>query len=242
MRRSLAVVVLAACGGSSPPAPIEAHAATRAHPTTPAPSITWIDNGFVAHGLPAVTSDGSTVVLAIQAEDGGRGAPNLAVVALDRHDAITATVPVLGVDETEAMFDEHGMRPTLRARIQAANDRLTTLHAQHDLVALPALTIDTTVEADQRLRATGTDLTVEWKAGVLEIRDRRREVKRVPTPASWLVADRPLCTTCTEICHNAAYLGGVVADATRRIAVVTISYTGTDTCWEPSSQHHVVAW
>ena len=242
MRRALAVVALAACGGSSPPAAIEGHATTRALPTTPAPSITWIDHGFDATGLPAVAADGSTVVLAIHAEDDGRGAPNLTLVVKDRRDTTTAAFSVLGVDEVEAMFDEHGMRPALRARIQAANDRLTRLHAQHDLVTLPALTIDTTLEAEQRLRATGRDLSIEWKAGLLEIRDHQREVRRVTTPASWLVEDRPMCTTCTELCHNAAYLGGVVADATRRIAVVTISYTGTDTCWEPSSQHHVVAW
>jgi hypothetical protein len=241
MRHAL-IAVLAACGGSTPPAAIEGHATTRAHPTTPAPSITWIDNGFDANGLPAVANDGSTVVLAIHAEDGGRGAPNLTVVVLDRHDTATATVPVLGVDEAEAMFDEHGVKPALRARIQAANAHLAGLHAQHDLVALAELAIDDTLEAEQRLRATGPDLTVEWKAGQLELRDHQREVGRVTIPASWLVEDRPMCTTCTEICHNAAYLGRVAADAKRRVAVVTISYTGTDTCWEPSSQHHVVAW
>jgi hypothetical protein len=27
-----------------------------------------------------------------------------------------------------------------------------------------------------------------------------------------------------------------------KVAILTIGYTGTDTCWEPSDAPHVVAW
>jgi len=250
MRRAL-IAALAACGGGTPPAAIEGHAALPAARATPAPSITWIDNGFETPGLPAVARDGSIVVLAIHAEDGGRGAPNLTLVVKDRHDTAIATVPVLGVDEAEAMFDEHGVTPALRARIQAANERLAALHGRHDLVPLPAFTVDRwrvvhgeqeALPAEERLAASGDDLSVVWKAGRLTIDDRAHQLVNVATPGSWVVQDRPMCTTCTETCHNAAFLGAVEGDARRRLVVLTISYTGTDTCWEPSSQHHVVAW
>jgi hypothetical protein len=62
------------------------------------------------------------------------------------------------------------------------------------------------------------------------------------TPASWLVADRPLCATCTEVCHNDAFLGGGYVDRRRRLAVIVVSYRGSDTCPEPGSQAHVVTW
>ena len=39
-----------------------------------------------------------------------------------------------------------------------------------------------------------------------------------------------------------AKLGGRVVLAAAEVALVTISYGGTDTCWEPSDAPHVVAW
>ena len=46
----------------------------------------------------------------------------------------------------------------------------------------------------------------------------------------------------TEICSNEAFLSAVSVDPDRNIAVVTIAYMGSDTCWEPAAQEHVVQW
>lgn len=243
MRASLLITaVAAACGGTSAPSTIEGHAPPASHPATDAPKVTWIDNGFETPGLPAIARDGSRVVLPIHVDDGGRGAPNLAITVRDRHDADLETTQILAVDEVDSMFDEHGMKPALRTRIAAATQRLTDLHAQLDLLPLTALATPEGFDPDERTRATGAGLDVEWKASHLTIRAGARAVIDVATPASWLAAERPMCAGCAETCHNAAFLGGVVADAERKLAVLTISYTGTDTCWEPSSQQHVVAW
>jgi hypothetical protein len=43
-------------------------------------------------------------------------------------------------------------------------------------------------------------------------------------------------------CENPAKLGHAWVDADRRVALVEVIYNGTDLCWEPSPQLHVVSW
>ena len=31
-------------------------------------------------------------------------------------------------------------------------------------------------------------------------------------------------------------------DIEHKLALVEIAYNGTDMCWEPSAQHHVISW
>jgi hypothetical protein len=76
----------------------------------------------------------------------------------------------------------------------------------------------------------------------LTIRAHRKVVVDIDTPTSWLAKDRSLCRTCTEVCQNPAFLHAGYTDEARTLALLTISYVGTDTCPEPSSQHHVVSW
>lgn len=44
------------------------------------------------------------------------------------------------------------------------------------------------------------------------------------------------------VCFNPAKVGEVWFDAKKRIAVVTIAFSGDDRCWEPDSDVVVVAW
>jgi hypothetical protein len=240
--RSLILVVAVACGGPSSSAPLAGRAATTA-PSGPAPKVEWQEHRFAAIGLPAVSRDGSVVVLAIQEEDGARGFPNLAIVVKNRRDAVVKTIPVMTSDEAEKLVGETAS-PALQTRITGANRALGELHAAHDLVALDRLDVDDSVAPQQRHVAEAKDLTIDWVPSRLAIRRAGRPVLDVETPAGWLVKDSKMCPNggCTEMCHNPAFLNGAVASTDRAIAVLTISYIGTDTCWEPSSQHHVVAW
>src|SRR5215468_1361967 len=130
--RSLSVVVIfAACGGS-PSAPLAGRTAVTA-PTGPAPKVEWQERGFSAIGLPAVSRDGSVVVLSIVEEDGARGFPNLAIVVKNRRDAVVKTIPVMTADESERLVGQTAS-PELQKRIADANRALGELHAAHDLV------------------------------------------------------------------------------------------------------------
>jgi hypothetical protein len=91
-------------------------------------------------------------------------------------------------------------------------------------------------------QASGAGVTLRWMPSELVIeRDRGAPVVHA-TPASWLATDRPMCRTCSEVCHNEAFLGAGYVDVERSAAIVVVAYRGTDTCWEPSSEEHVVTW
>jgi hypothetical protein len=240
----LACLLVLACACSSPaPAqtPLQGHS-TASHPLTPPPSIRWAERTFVADRFPVVASDGSVVVLALIDSDGGRGNPNLRLEVRDRRDALVERHVVMTAAEAEQFLDDAGTRPQLDARIADANRWLANLHLTRNLIALPRLATD---EADGRgsaTRATGAGVTVTWDASILRItRGRSRLVER-KTPPTWLIDDKPMCTGCVEICSNPAFLAGAAVDAARSIAVIGVGYTGTDTCWEPADQAHVVSW
>lgn len=238
----VAAVGISACGGTSPPPALEGRAPAPA-PTTPAPSVTWQGHGFATPGLPAIAGDGRVVVYAARAEDGGRGNPNLAIVVVDRGDVVLRRVDVLDADDADQMIGDGGPGPALEARIASADRALAELHAAHDLRPLPALvTAADPLAPEAGSRALGGGLALDLGADRLRIRRDHQVVVDRAIPRSWLVEDRPMCAGCAEICTNPAYLGAAHGDGARALVLLTISYAGTDTCWEPSSQHHVVAW
>ena len=55
--------------------------------------------------------------------------------------------------------------------------------------------------------------------------------------ANWKAAAPVLAT-----CENPASLGAAHVSLEHKLALLTISYSGNDTCWEPSNAPHVVAW
>nr|MDQ3366875.1 hypothetical protein [Myxococcota bacterium] len=170
------------------------------------------------------------------------------LVIKDRRDHETERFVVLAADEADGMVSASGPIPALRTRLTRANGRLVALHALHDLRPLTALATaapEAPVTGTPR-HARGADLAITWDTRRLTIRGGVTGADAVlldtTTPTSWLVADRPMCAGCPETCSNPAFLRAAHADAARAVAVLTISYGGTDLCWEPSSQHHVVSW
>lgn len=241
MRRGFVVLLLAACGSTAPvPAPASpaAPAPAPAAPATRAPSVQWIDNGFDAYELPATAADGSRVVLPIIDADGGRGMPNLRLSLRDRDDRELHVQIVLRPEETEQMFDAGGLKPELRARIRDANSWLREQHGSARLVAMTKLE---PADYGVTYRASAGAVSVDWKDSALRISDGARVLVERTTPNSWLAPDRKTCDGCPP-CSNPAYLGGAAVDVARRTAVITIAYSGTDMCWEPNAQHHVVTW
>ncbi len=240
--RLACLFLIAACGGSPRTAePLQSHT-SKPRPTTPAPAIKWIDNGLDVSLLPAVASDGSVVVIAEHDSDGGRGSPNLQIVVRDRKDTQTSSFVVLTPDEGQTFFDEAGKHPKLDERIVAGNYWLDELHGDRNLVALTPVPVEVGEERGDAFRATLGDFVVTWQNSRLRITRAGKSLVDRQTPETWLTKASKMCSTCDEMCSNPAFLAGVAVNLDRSIAVLTVSYTGTDSCWEPADQHHVVSW
>lgn len=250
--RAIAVVVALgglaapACWSSTPAPPIGSSAPP---PATPAPTISWAGDHVVARTLPAIASDGSVVVLGIELADGGRGNPNYRLELRGRDDRIRWSHDVLAADEVDsgAFFDEAGPLSPLRDRIADANAQLARLNATHRLVPLKAMALENRDDSDSAPLldqiAVGGNLAIAWKADHVVITDERGDGKAVlvdrAAPASWLAPPRK---SNTHTCANPAYLDESWASPDHRLVVITINYEGTDACWEPDAQVHVVSW
>jgi hypothetical protein len=232
------LVLLAACW-QPPAAPVPTGQAPPGAGPAPAPTVTWTERELATTGLPAIARDGSSIVIAHRDGDGGRGNPNLTLIEKDRGDRELRRLVVVSSDDVDRL-DAAGRE----RRLSTAARWLEQRHAAVQLVAMPPLAIRAQTD-DAPAQASGRGITVRWAPSQLVIAldaDRGHPPRSRPTPASWLAADYPLCQTCTEVCHNDAFLGGAYADLERAAAVIVVSYRGTDTCWEPGSQDHVVVW
>jgi hypothetical protein len=247
--RLVVVALLASCGGSgsaSPPAapgtPLEQTAALPPERLTPAPSIDWHDGNFVTHGLPAIARGGEVIVLAYRDNDQARGFPNLRIEVRDRHDATVWKVPVMLPTELEQVVpDGSTATPELERRIGHANAELTRLHGVHDFVPMHPLELLRPAEGDPHL-ATGDGIDVDWDLDHLHVfrRNSDREITS-RSGVAWLEPDHEPCPSC-GVCKNPAFLAGVFHAPAIDAVLVELGYKGTDTCWQPSDQFHVVAW
>ncbi|MGE5182233.1 MAG: hypothetical protein ACM31C_09230 [Acidobacteriota bacterium] len=249
--KRLAILVVAACSrpAAPPRAPAPSNHVEPARRDTPPPSIDWKDTRFAVHGLPAVAKGGELAVVAVEDSDAGRGFPNLRVEVRDRSDRVVETLPVMVSNEFERLVpDAQHATPELAKRIAAANGRLAALHDAHDLVPLQPLEVMKS-DDDPHL-ARGDDLFVEWLGNRLLVGRQPAADAPVQHLASrdgtpWLAVQGRRCPQCPP-CENPAYLAGAyhadVANTFMPVVVVEIGYRGTDTCWEPGHQWHVVAW
>lgn len=240
--RALAACLVALGGcGPAEPAPVTGRAEAPRRSSAP-PRVAWRDRDVAIIGLPAVADDGSTIVVTYRDPDGGRGNPNLTLLEKDREDRVLRRVEVIAANDVDRLESAE-----IVLRFDAASSWLEERHAAKHLVAMNPLELHPQTDAGPA-SATGPGVTVRWVPSTLtiDLSAAKPAAGGIPitrtTPASWLVADRPLCATCTEVCHNDAGLGGGYVDRRRRIAVIVIAYRGSDTCPEPGAQSHVVAW
>ena len=263
---TVATLAALACGHSEPQ-PLTERAPPSPRPMTPAPRVAWQSRDIAITGLPAIADDGSSVVIAHRDSDGGRGNPNLTLVEKDRSDRVVRRLAVITANDVDRLDAAEISR-----RFATAADWLDERHAAKHLVAMTALDAHPPTDqapasatgAGVIVRWRPSVLRIDLGSGLGSglgsepgpgpgpgpggpgsgrgsVDGASVQIGRT-TPPSWLVADRPLCTTCSEICHNEAFLGGGYLDRAHRLAVVVISYRGTDTCWEPGSEAHVVTW
>lgn len=236
-------MVAAACSSSPPPPPVSSRSApptvTR---STSAPTISWRDQNFEASELPAVARAGHLAVVALGDSDGGRGYPNLRLEVRDRNDAVIQKVAVMTSNEFETLAPDGKPSPGLTERIAAANRALETLHGLHDLVAMTTLELQPTQGDDLPHLAIGEGLDVEWAHHELRVfRHNMDRPFRTVSGLAWLAPSGKRCAQC-DPCENPTFLEAVYKAPDVNLLVVEIGYRGTDTCWEPGEQFHVVTW
>lgn len=246
----LVVSALCACGGAPPTTPQHAVPAN----ANEALRVDWDPSGwaFEIPGLPAISADGTMIVVAksepLRGEPYVTGKhPSLELVMMTRGDSVAERHRVLSADEADAMFDAAEMKPELRARVVAADRWLAGIDRRYHLVAIEPLEVVRALDMPSHVRshAVGFGITVDWVASHLEVVQRHepdgpeRTVVRATTPASWLVPDHP--TTCPTRTPN---LELVYGDAAHQVIVLAIGYGSVDpdTCVRPPNQIHVVAW
>ena len=238
------LLVLAACGGTSSPHVVENHpepiaAAPR---TTPAPTVAWADGKPTVTGLPAVAAAGEVVVVPISGGDAGRGYPNLRIEVHDRSDRTVQAIDVLTSNDFEKLAPGGDATPALQKRIADANAELARLHAVHDLAPMHALEIQPAADGGAQHLAMGDGLDVDWDTDHLHVLHHNTDHPvTVLDGKPWLVKDHKPCPTCPP-CENPAFLDGVYHATGINVLVVQIGYRGTDTCWEPADQMHIVTW
>lgn len=231
------LIALAACGGSSAHEPRPAlgneHVATVTR-ATPPPTISWKDNDFAVTGLPAVARAAEVVVVAVHDGDGGRGYPNLKIEVHDRADHVIQTIAVMTSNEHDTLAPA-----AKQARVDAANVALATLHGVHDLVAMHPLEVTKPGDAAPHF-AIGDALDVDFSGDHLHVFHHNSDHSlAVRDSSSWLA---PSTKGPAGTCSNPAFLANAFHTAGIAVVVAEIGYTGTDTCWEPGHQFHVVTW
>lgn len=216
MRAFLVLLLLGACGSSAPITKNEA----KDRPG--APQIAWGQERFAWTKLPAVARDRSMGIVPLVDNDGGRGFPNLRLEIRDKFDQTTQGINVLTANEYERLVPDGKPNPQLEARITTANQQLHALHDAHDLVELKPVepaAIGVKYEDSKLVLANG----------------------RVVDGKPWKAPAGKRCAQC-EPCENPEFLKNVYAAPGIDAIVVDIGYRGTDTCWEPGDQWHLIVW
>ena len=240
-------VVVAACSGTSPAPATVGNTASPSAPAGPAPTIAWSTEtagsdfgSFAWDRLPAVTADGANVVIPRVREDGARGEPNLTIEVKDRADTRVHEQVVL------ALAGGDGAAAPTAAAIDAGNAYLATTHAERDLVPLAVAAGHVPDSEDRTGQLSVGGLEVTWNEGHVVVALGGQVVVERDAPG-WLARPYPMCASCPPpdgdlMCTNPSFLREAFADAARRVVVLHIAYEGTDTCWEPDSEYHVVTW
>ena len=236
------VALLVACGGS-PSHPqatdvIENHPEPAKPRATPAPSIAWADGKFALTAC-RVARGGEVIVVPNLGGDAGRGFPNLKLEIHNRSDKTIQTIDVMTSNEYQQLAPAGAATPALAKRIAAANAELVRQHDLHDLVAMHALELQKPADGGEQ-HAIGDSMDVDWNRTHLHVMHSNTDHELTTYDGTpWLVKDHKPCPGCTP-CENPAFLDGVYHAEDINVLVVQIGYRGTDTCWEPADQMHVV--
>lgn len=235
------MMVAMACSDSHRHQPLNPHA-IGTNTGRFAPAIAWSENHFMIDGLPAVARAADVVIVPLRENDAGRGFPNLRLELRGRDDTAMRSIQVLNSNEYESLAPGGIPSPALMRRIIAANRQLEQLHATHHLVAMRPLALQPASDDRDPHVATGDGLEVDWRDNrLVVVADDTKRIVAAADGRAWLAPPHPSCASC-EPCENPAFVGAIYHAVAIDVIVAQIRYRGTDACWEPSDQFHVVAW
>jgi hypothetical protein len=245
--KALLPLALVACNTATPPATIPKNTPEPVSaPATAAPSISFVDDHFELHGLPAIARDRSIVVLPQIDGDGGRGYPNLRIDLRSPSDTPIGKDVVMFSNDYEALVVDGSPTKELARRLEKTNARLRELHAKHVLVEMKrAEELDHKPDPQGGAGWQATEFVIDvttqirYANGVLEIvfrADRSLSFERnwKAPPVSRGPSEPP--------CENPEYLKTVYYAEGISAIVAEVAYQGTDTCWEPGNELHVISW
>lgn len=208
--------------------------------------ITWAqaqangDGGprFASPNLPAVSRDGKRVAIAQRLEDGARGTPNQTLWIKDADtDEVLTEMVVLGVKEHNDLVGSADEAAALAALIEKRLAKANALLATETWTPFTAGAAPSG-EWNAPRRVDFGGITVVYEQPALTVTENGVTIHDADYPA-WL--SRPYKVMDDEIeCENPALLRAVYLSREQRVLVVRIGYYGTDMCWEPDSQFHVV--
>ena len=239
------VTSLAACGGTqtTPPETLSSHASEPIAPRdTPAPRVLWRDNAFGTEGLPAVARQSEITVVPVHESDGGRGYPNIRFEVRDRNDKTIQTIAVMTSNEYEKLAPDGVPTTALQQKLASANAELAKLHAIHDLLVMKELALQKPPDGSDEHLAIGDNLDVDWEKDHLHVFPHNTDHALATADGHRWLAPAHSPTSPQPDCENPAFLAAVYHAPSINVVVAQIRYHGTDTCWEPGDQLHVIAW
>ncbi len=211
-------------------APCSASAASEAAPPPPQPS--WRD------GLPAVSDDGTTIAVANDVSLGARDESRVQLDLIDAaRDEVVRRIIVFDPDFPMARSGEPKARRVL---------------AERSWVKLSAAVVEEDPGSPVRRggvgaalrsnRASGDGLSLEYREPVLVVRDATTgvELLRKAEPR-WSEKPGPRCPGCGDCPAPLANVTQVWSDRAHGLLLVAVGFFGgSDVCWEPPEEYHVV--
>ena len=191
-------------------------------------------------GLDAVADDGKTVALVNHFTLGGRDDERLLLDSIDvATDRLERRIIVSDPDHPES--DAGGEAKARQVLAERHWSKLATYAVEEDPGA--PVRQGGLGAPFRNNRASGEGLAVEYREPVLIVRDAATgaEILR-RTERTWSRSGGTRCPGCGFCPAPLANLHSVRGDRSRHVLLVGIGFQGgTDVCWEPSDEAHVVA-
>jgi len=213
---------------------------------------------FSTRNLPAISSDGDEVVVDYQTEDGARGNLNLRLITLAvKTGRVTHEEAVLLPDEYDDMAygDDPEIKTALVDKVKKRLDKANAYLARQKWVPMDNVVIDYTREdrtdaneepPPQEIHVAG--FSVSWVQPRLTIKDEGDKVVESREFREWLARQHcvdpedvgPKSPKCKKLCVNHSFINQAAVDIEKTVLLVRVAYMGTDICWEPDGEYHVI--
>ncbi len=213
---------------------------------------------FSFRNLPAISADGSEVVLDDQAEDGARGNLNLRILVMAaRTGRVTHEEVVLRVEEYDdiAYGDDPDSRRAIIEQVRKRVDKANAYLALKRWVPMDNVEIDYSredrTEGDEGpppQQVHVADTTITWNEPRLQVTGPGDKTVLGHEYREWVSKPRcldpegaqPKAPGCKKICKNPSFINQAAVDKDQHVLLLRIAYVGTDLCWEPDGAFHVV--